>query len=119
MPSTKFTRSTSAKVSAKASAKSEAELGSSQNLPRLGWNLPREEASSPTEGAGFATLYVCVGMAMIAVVIRTKRESLVRAIESYAYSPLEEEEKNTKNRSAAVTYGTRSEEESSSSFNAP
>jgi surface protein len=117
--SAKTSAKASAKASAKTSAKSEAELGSSQNLPRLGWNLPREEASSPTEGAGFATLYVCVGMAMVAVVIRTKRESLVRAIESYAYSPLEEEEKNTRNRSAAVTYGTRSEEESSSSFNTP
>ena len=121
-----------AKSGAKASARasrgardaSEAELGSSRSLPRLGWNLPREEASSSTEGVEFATLYVCVGMAMIAVAIRAKRESIVHAIESHFYSsPLDsdavsedaeeaEEEKENVIISHNTKYGTLSEEDS-------
>jgi surface protein len=120
-----------AKSGAKASARasrgardaSGAELGSSRSLPRLGWNLPREEASSSTEGIEFATLYVCAGMAMIAVAIRAKRESIVHAIESHFYSsPLDsdaeedaeeaEEEKENVIISHNTKYGTLSEEES-------
>lgn len=128
----KSSAKTAAKSGAKATARasetardaSEAELGSSpQNFPRLGWNLPREEASSSTDGAGFATLYVCVGMAMVAVAIRAKRDAIVRTMESHFYSsPLEKEmeEKEDKeeeeNQNIIIsnntnTYGTLSEKE--------
>lgn len=128
----KSSAKTAAKSGAKATARasetardaSEAELGSSQSFPRLGWNLPREEASSSTDGAGFATLYVCVGMAMVAVAIRAKRDSIVRTMESHFYSsPLdvkcveekegkeEEENQNIIISNNNTTYGTLSEEE--------
>ena len=130
--SAKASAKAGAKSGAKASARasrgardaSGAELGSSRSLPRLGWNLPREEASSSIEGIEFATLYVCAGMAMIAVAIRAKRESIVHAIESHFYSsPLDsaavsedaeeaEEEKENVIISHNTKYGTLSEEES-------
>jgi len=126
----KSSAKTAAKSGAKATARasetardaSEAELGSSQSFPRLGWNLPREEASSSTDGAGFATLYVCVGMAMVAVAIRAKRDSIVRTMESHFYSsPLEKhveekEEEEEENQNIIIsnntnTYGTTLSEE--------
>jgi len=105
--SAKSSAKMSSRASAKISAKDASSLGNSleseKDLPSLGWNVPtrNEDAHSSIAGAGFATMYILCFMAFTAIAIRTKRESIINALEAHFYSNHEEVPRATEPASRA------------------